>query len=71
MQQDIAILLGVPYMDDSTIQMPDGITVTLDKFCELFKDVNSLTYNEFVRVDAGRLGYKKYFDTLKEQGVIL
>ena len=52
----------------SWLILPDGQSVSLDTFQEMFGEAK--TYHEFVAVDGGTKGYKEFFDHCQEQGVL-
>lgn len=53
-----------------TIDLGNGNKISVEDFCELFKNAKSVTYSELVNVENGKMGYIPFFDECKEQGIL-
>ena len=54
-----------------TIQLSKNVSVDIEKFKQLFSDVEKLTFDELMRVDEeNNYGYEKYIEKWKEEGLI-
>lgn len=61
-----------PHVNDETLNIGDGQTVSIDFFVVLFGSASSLpTYAELTAIDGGTRGYDSFFDQCKSEGLIL
>lgn len=65
-EQDAINLFGT-----DVINLPSKSQISVADFALLFKDAPSTpTYDDLIRIDAGRLGYKLFFDQCKAEGIL-
>jgi len=55
----------------NTLHLSETESVDVDVFKEIFKDVeDKRSYHEYISIDGGVLGYKRFFDRCKQKGIL-
>ena len=56
---------------NGSIDLGGGVTVEIEVFATLFADAPSNpTYDNLMRIDDERMGYKPFFDRCKAEGIL-
>lgn len=59
------------WWQEDEIQIAPGITVDGERFRQIFQQaLPNPDYDTLVLIDGGKLGYKEFFDRLKEEGIL-